>query len=186
MHILRLKTLTFAVTLLANSIAFSVDDSGKSDLKVNETKAYEPKTATKTATFTSPLSALSQEEKEAMGLDKLTQEQLDKLTAWIKQKYEKGVSYASTKAQPAVVDTAIKELKDEGRYLTLENGMQVEVTGSGRKQATNWKAADAIRVEQGSKKGWVKITHIPSGTRARCKVLAGQLQAVDQKSEMKK
>lgn len=180
-----MRAISLALALLATSPAFSVDEAPKTATTATDTAAVKPTAAQTTPAkpksaspknSSTPLSSLSQEDKAAMGLDKLTQEQIDRLSTWFKQLMEKGSKPAAQKSAPIQIDTTIKETKEEGRYLTLATGMQIEVTGSGRKKCSTWKVDDAIRVEQGSKKGWVKLTHIPSGTRARCKILAGEMK----------
>ncbi len=130
---------------------------------------------------TTIFSGLSEAEKSAMGIDKLTQNQLILLDDWIKHNKSYKNKYANKPKHPTL-DASITESKENGRFLTLSNGMQIEITGSGRKKSPTWKADDLVRLEQAYKKGWIKITQVSTGQKARAKILSGEFKDVPQSS----
>lgn len=117
-------------------------------------------------------SNLSDSDKTALGLDKLTPDQMNKLENWV----ENHKSKKSNKVPRASVDLTLTSTAESGKFLTLSNGMQVEVMGSGRKKSPSFKVNDKLHVEEGYKKGWVKITNSTSGVHVRAKILSGDMK----------
>ena len=93
------------------------------------------------------IAEMSESERKDAGIEKLTPEEKHALDLWIAKVMPKP-------ALPPVIEKrkivhgefAIKETKDFGRFITLENGVTYEFPSRTRKKTMAWKVGEKVRV----------------------------------------
>lgn len=123
-------------------------------------------TVTAVQTDTKPFLTMTQEEFNACGLGKITQDERSALQTWV-QKYASG-AFSKTELSAPI---KIQALKDGAKIIELADGRSFSISSTAQKVAALWNVGDFVRIEQGKKKSYYSLTHSASGKSIKVKLL---------------
>lgn len=123
---------------------------------------------------------MSEEEKKATGVDKLSPEEQTALESWLQANKE-----ASEKAPIAKETTNELEIIsiEDGSEITLSNGETYTIASSYRKKVKKWKKGDKIHLIASKKANSFKIEHVDLDQAVGVKKVAKKEPSNDDKDE---